>query len=259
MDKNKREVNLLLHEPQALVAHYQSIINIVVSKFISRGFFTVEEKMDIVQNINETLLERKIFNIQRNYNGSVLLSTYFSKVIYNHCLEIARGRKNKRSYGAETLLENVSDTSLSAVNKLVLEDEVNRLSAILCGVLRCSFRLWIALKLFARIRLTKEDFLEVSVKETSTYNSFKKQFFVDYDALNDKSVYQAAIPLLNHITGKNTDADSMRKWMNMQIDKIIALQNGEPPRAQHNRETIRLLLQKYFETAGNDKFFKQLQ
>ncbi len=249
MDKNKnhREVQLLLNKPNELVAHYQSIIEIVVSKFVSRGFFDSEEKKDVIQNINEALLEKKMGSIQRNYNGSVLLSTYFSKVVYNHCLEIARSKKNQTRIGSEDLLQNHSDTNISVENRLILKDEINRIQVILKGVIGLSLRVLIALKLYARVPLTKADFQGKMIPEDDLFNGFKKAFFHPFDELNDKEVYEKAIPFLNKITSKNTDADSMRKWVNMQIDKIIQLQDGEPPRSKHSRDTIRILLQMFFE------------
>jgi len=246
-NKNQYEVQLLLNKPNELVAHYQSIIEVVVSKFVSRGFFDVAEKKDVVQNINEALLERKMGSIQRNYNGSVLLSTYFSKVIYNHCLEITRSKKNQTRIGSEDLLQNHSDTNVSAENQLILKDEINRIEIVLKGVIGLSLRVLIALKLYARVPLTMTDFQGKMIQEDDLFNDFKKDFFNPFDELNDKEVYVKAIPFLNKLTSKNTDADSMRKWVNMQIDKIIQLQDGEPPRSKHSRDTIRILLQMFFE------------
>ena len=247
VNKNKFEVNLLLNDPPALVTHYQSIISIVVTKFIVRGFFNEADKMDVIQNINEALLARKIHLIQKNYNGSVLLSTYFSKVIYNHCLEISRSQKNRNHTGSELLLRNVSDATVSPLQKLALRDEVNRLSIILNAVIGLSLRLRIALRLFARATITLADFQGELVSEDDLFENFKSNFFGDYNTWNDKEVYEKAIPFLNKLTGKNTDADSMRKWLNLQVDRIVELQNGQPPRSFHNRETIKILLQMYFE------------
>ncbi len=247
MKNNKEAVQLLLNDPKALIAAYQNIIEIVVTKFVRRGFFSDDEKMDIVQKINESLLERKVYNIQRNYNGSVLLSTYFSKVVYNQCLEITRSRKNKTRVESETLLVNQADSSLNAEDKLLIQDEINRLGIILKYVIKCSFRLFIALKLYARIPLSIKDLDEVMPVENHLFRNFKDLFFKAYDHFNDKEVYTRAIPFLNSLTGKSTDWDSMRKWLNIQIDKLIELQNGDPPRSGHNRETIRILLAKYFE------------
>ncbi len=246
-EKNQYEVQLLNNDPNALVSHYQGVVKIIVSKFVSRGFFPESEKMDVIQTINEALLGGKMDRIKKNYNGSVLLSTYFSKVVYNHCLEIARSNKKKPSLGSEELLQNTSDTGISIEQKLVLRDEVNRLQTILTGIIGLGLRLHLALKLYARIPLTKEDFKGALIVENDQYKAFKNRFFTTYDGLNDKEVYQKAVPFLNKLTSKNTDADSMRKWLNMQLDKIIRLQNGDPERSAHSRDTIRILLQMLFE------------
>lgn len=247
-DKNQYEVQLLLNNPNELVTYYQEVIEIIVVKFVSRGFFMSEEKMDIIQNINEALLAKKMGSIQRNYNGSVLLSTYFSRVVYNHCLEIARGRKGSLKVASEEILVNRANDEISADKRMILKDEINRLMIIIKGVLFPDLRLRLALKLYSRVPLSMIDFQGVLIKEDEVFKHFKKIFFKPFDELNDKEVYKKAIPFLNKITGKQTDADSMRKWMNMQIDKIIDLQNGKPPRSKHSRETMRILLQMYFES-----------
>lgn len=244
---NQEEVQLLKENPGALVAHYQTIVKIVVSKFIARGFFSYDEQMEVVQQVNEALLSKKIESIQRNYNGSVLLSTYFSKVVYNLCIEVTRKQKKVVRSEAVEVLEKQAQDETSAFDKMVIKDELNRLQLILKTIIKPTLRLYIALKLYAKAVLFKSDFHGELVVEDELYRAFIADFFDAYDDWNDKEVYKKAVPFLNKLTRKKADPDSFRKWLNMQIDKIIELQNGEPPRAFHNRDSIRILLQLFFE------------
>lgn len=240
-------MDMLQNDPATLLTHYQPIVNVVVSKLIRRGFFSVDEKMDVVQQVNTVLLEKKLAQIQRNYNGTVLLSTYFSKVVYNHCLEIVRGTTKQAVLHSDQLLSNTKDENLSIEDRLIIDDEKTRLEAILKGVVGLSLRTIIALKLFARVIITLRDYQEVMYVEDELSKNFEEIFFNDYSDMNDKEVYQSAIPFLNRITEKKIDSDSHRKWINMTVDRIAELLNGNPPRSAYNRETVKILVQLYFE------------
>ena len=148
--------------------------------------------MDIIQQVNAIMLEKKLEQVRRNYNGSVLLSTYFSKVVYNQCLEIIRGRKKQIALHSEELLSKEKDDQLSVENKLIIEDEKARLDVIIKGILGLSPRLIIALKLFSRVLVKEEDYLGTLLPENEVKQNFEELFFSDYTAMNDKEVYRLA-------------------------------------------------------------------
>lgn len=248
--KNQYEIQLLERDLSALVTHYQPVIEIVVSKFITRGFFKVDEKMDVVQTVNEQLLEKKMERIRQHFNGSVYLSTYFSKVVYNICLEVARSKQRRPHMESEESLKTVAQTDWTPVQKLAVQDELFRLEALLRGIEKKRTRTVLSLKLFARILLEEEDLGEYrQAFARDELAMVRTTFFDPYDEMSDKEIYQIIILLFNKIEQKKSDADSLRKWINQLCDKLVLLLNGDPPRSGHSRETLKMLLQLYYEKA----------
>lgn len=243
MDKNKEDIELLKNNPQKLLGKYQNIIEITVSKFIQRGFFKRDEKMDMVQSINQQMLESKLERIQQHYNGSTYLTTYFSKVVYNACLEIARSNKRKPIILDDSVLSYQADKSAMTEKNLMIEEEINRLEGLLKGIRKKKEKINFCLKLYARKVLEEKDLADYPQTKTEVL----QPFFSHYDELNDKEVYKQVIPFFNLMEGKKGDADSLRKWFNMHLDKIIAILNGVPPIYGYDRNTLRILLQYFFD------------
>lgn len=246
-DKNKFELHLLETDLKGLVAHYQPLIQIVVSKFISKGFFRPDEKMDMVQMVNASLLEGRMEKIREHFNGSVYLSTYVSKVIYNLCLEKARSKSRKAPLLEIDRFSNLQEHSISSHDRLVLQDEKRRLAAILKGVFKQRTKRLICLKVFSRIVLNDADLGEYrSVVAKHELAMVRTTFYDPYDKIIDKDAYHILCLLFNKIDDKTTDADSLRKWISLFIDKMLRLLNGDPPRASYDKETLKILLQIYF-------------
>ncbi len=246
--RNQYEIELLQNDPTALVTHYQSIIEIVVNKFITRGFFSSDDRMDVIQTVNEQLLEKKMSRIQEHFNGSVYLSTYFSKVVYNICLEISRRKQRQPKTVSDEVLRTVAQREWSPEQKLAIRDELLRLEAVLKGIRRRPTRTKISLKLFARVLLNDMDLGEYrKALAKDELAMVRTTFFDPYDALTDKEVYGIIVKLFNKIEDKNNDPDSMRKWLNQVVDRIVEVLNGDPPRSQHNRDSLKILIQMYYE------------
>ncbi|MEM1319356.1 MAG: hypothetical protein AAGG75_03820 [Bacteroidota bacterium] len=252
-DTNKRAIELLHTDPAALLAHFQPIVEATVARFIARGFFTPADKMDVVQTINTQMLERKLAKIKTHFNGSVYLSTYFGKVVYNSCLEIIRQQQRRpQTYGDE-LLRHHSESALNAYEALAIRDELLRYQAILRGLSRRRFKSELCLRLFARILLQRNHMappINTLPKEQAAV--LIDTFCQPYEQLKDKEVYRKIIVLFNHHENRNGDSDSLRKWVTILVDRIIDLLNGDPPVAAYRRDSLKVLLQYYYEKEKED-------
>ncbi len=243
-DQNTQEAEWLRREPDKLLAHYQFIIEATVARFIGRGFFRPEEKMEMVQEVNVDLLEKKMARMQEQYNGSVFLRTYFSKVVYNSCLEMARRRKRQpKALPVEGLTEPPS-LQLSAFEELAIRDELKRLEALLRGH-RQYYKLRLCFKLWSRSSLKKEDWQFFDGPKTRE-SIARLEENGNEPGLSDKETFELANGLFNILEGKNTDADSLRRWVQQQADGFIGLLNGNPPTSRYNREAFKILLRYYF-------------
>ncbi len=249
--QNSTEINWLEESPGRLLTHYQYIVEATVAKFILRGFFSANEKMEVVQEINLRLLEQKMQKIQEHYRGTVLLRTYFAKVVYNTCLEICRQqRRQAQILGEDHLLQHV-DSKGNAHEQLVIKDELLRLQAALKGLQSDQYKGQLCLKAWVRFLLAQPDIqFYQSPKTREAIEAIKAKLFTPYDQMNDQQVYGLLIDLFNLVENKSNTADSLRKWVVNIIDQLIVLLNGDPPVSAHSRQSIKLLLQYYFDQDG---------
>ncbi len=247
IDKNAWEVDLLHADPASLVAHYQPTVGIIVQQFIRRGFFEGHEKMDIVQAVNTQLLEKKMGKMQKQFNGSVFLLTYFSKIVQNICVEMTRRRKKQPVFVEPEILLNVEEKQSNAFEKMAIQDELLRLEGLLIGW-RKRIKTEFCLKLFARIILEEKDLFGLDTEKTKLkINNIKSCFYNNYETLTDKEIAEIVIPVFNIIENKKNDADSLRKWIYLQVEKIVKILNGDPPVYAYDREALKVLLRFYYE------------
>ena len=243
-DQNTQETEWLYQSPDKLLVHYQFIVEATVARFISRGFFQPEEKMEVVQEVNMELLEKKMARMQEQYNGSVYLRTYFSKIVYNSCLELARSRKRQpHILSFEGLLEK-SAPQRSALEELAIRDELKRLEALLKGH-RQYYKLRLCFKLWTRSTLHPEDWQFFDGPKTKTAIARLRERG-NRTEMPDKEAFELASTLFNLLENKNTDADSLRRWVQQQADTFILLMNGNPPVSRYSRDTFKILLRYYF-------------
>ena len=243
-DQNTLETEWLQQEPDRLLAHYQFIIEATVARFISRGFFRPEEKMEVVQEVNVEMLEKKMSRMQEQYNGSVYLRTYFSKVVYNSCLEMARRRKREpQIFTAESLMEEAA-SQRTAIEELAIRDELNRLEALLKGH-RQFYKLRLCFKLWVRSSIHREDWQFFDGPKTQKAITRLREKGNNPD-LSEKDAFELAGELFNLLEGKNTEGDSLRRWVQHQADAFIVLLNGNPPISRYSRNTFKTLLRYYF-------------
>lgn len=245
-DDHREEVEWLHHQPEKLLLRYQFIIGHVVSACVARGYFPPHDREDMVQQVNLILLEKKLARMREQFNNTVLLRTYFTKIVWNTCLEIARARgRQPKMVDAELLLEFRSDPS-SASDETLIRDEVRRFEGILRSMHTGRHKAVICLKLFARIPLRHEDLQWYDTPRTRTvFEAVSKTLLQPYDHLSDKDLYTLVAPLFDAVENKITDADSLRKWVGSLIDQFIRLLNGQPPSAAHDKASLKVLIGLY--------------
>ena len=249
-NQNEQEIEWLHDKPEQLLMHYQFIIEATVASFIRKGFFKQEEREDLIQQLNLQCLEGKLTKIKTQFNGTVYLRTYFSKVIYNACQEIARKRKRAPQMLSTNLLFNEDSKELSAQVLLVIKEELKRLEASLKTMGKKKLKSEFCLKLLVRIILQQLDIQFYSSPKTQKEITLLKQhFFQQYDHLSDKEVYGIAIQLFNKLENKSNDWDSLRRWTQQQLDRLIGLLNNEWSATNYDRESLKILLQRYFSSS----------
>lgn len=247
LTQNEKECDWLVHDQSRLLTHYQPVVEIVFRQFMARGFFREEEKKELIQEVNLQLLEKKLASIRTHFKGSVLLKTYFSKVVYNSFQEIARRRRRQPDFVGEETLLHTADSQLSPIQQLAIRDEMYRLEGILKGFQRKRHKAEFNLKLYVRFLLRETDIqFYNSPKTAPSIELIRQHFFQAYDTLSDKEIYVIAVQLYNIIEQKNNDGDSLRRWIDGVSRRLIESLNGTPPVSAHTVESLKALLQLYF-------------
>ncbi len=246
-DDHREEVEWLHHQPDKLLLRYQFIIAHVVNTCIVRGYFQPHDREDIIQQVNLVMWEKKLERMRAQFNDTVLLRTYFTKIVWNTCLELARAKgRQPRLVDSEILLEFLSETA-GAADATLIQDEVRRFEGLLKSIQSGRHKATFCLKLFARIPLQRDDLQWYDTPRTrGIFEAVSDQLTRPYDDLSDKEVYALVAPLFDALENKTTDADSLRKWVSGIVDQFIRLLNGEPPSAAHDKSSLKTLTGLYF-------------
>lgn len=243
---NALDVYLLNHDPHKLLEHYQPTIEIIVKKYIARGLFRPQEKDDVVQTINEKLLSGKIAKIQNLYNHTCYLSTYFSKIVSNLCLEIKRRHKTvPYALSLDEVEPGYQDER--ADNALMIRDELNRFDRVLRMYYRSRPKLTLCLKLIFHIPLTETDIRDYYPDcPVEDQQLLTERFGHDRVQATEKEVYAAVTPLFNQCEQKRNSPDALRKWLNARIDEVITLLNAGGAGANYDKPALKLLVEQYY-------------
>lgn len=240
-DRNQEEWDMLRERPADLLLRYQDLISFTVSSLVRRGFFVADDKAEIIQEINLALLERKLDRILAHYDGSVYLRTYFGKVVYHLCLEHSR-RQSKTVWLPEDALYNQASKELTPMQETLLQDETNRLDAIL-RMMPKSYKARLCLKSWARLLLQGADVqLYDTPSSRAALAEIKQQLFEPYDHLSELEVFELLVALFNVLEGKDAAADSLRRWTTELAKRVVGALNGEPPTCAYQTDTLKILL-----------------
>ncbi len=242
MTINDKEIKLLTSDPSALIVKYQYIIKIIINKFISTGSINPSDREEFIQIVNEKLL-LSVEKIKKQYKGISLLKTYFSSIIRNICLE----EINKRKRYNFVELEKSNDLKLSENTEYDdLNNEFDRLSKILDMYHSKTSKLVLCLKLIYRLPVNMKDFTNYSMK----FNTDEIKEFINMvnppEIVPEFKLFQLLTPYINKCDNQNNQPDAIRKWVKRKIDEIIELMNGNPPRANYDKDSLQILIEKYY-------------
>jgi hypothetical protein len=244
--RNAADIDLLKSDPRKLIVSYQGTIRIIVSTYIRSGMFDAADFNDIIQHLNNELLE-KVPRIQQQYNGTSLFRTYLSNIIRHACLNLHQKKQRKPVFVgfADSFLTPGSN---EIDRRHLIEHDVLTLRAIIQQSHSERPKLVLCLKLMYRIPITRKDILDwwpaCSEHDLST---FLKAMDGEARRLTDKRAFELARPLMNSAESNTSSADAFRRWTDERILGILELLNGSPPTSAHNKETLGILLDDFFD------------
>ncbi len=215
-------------------------------QFFRRGFFAHVEKQELVQQLNLLLLEDKLARIATHYDGSVLLRTYFARVVYNLCVDELRRQKRQISTTPTTALLTEKDTALTPEERLLLKDELARLTALL-QLLPRRYRSIICLKGWARIVLLAIDLQHYRAPRTEKIFQQLYRFFQPYDALRDAEIFGVLAALFSLVEQTDIVPDSLRRWTDLQADRLVADLNAGDTGSAYTKGVLKTFLRYHYE------------
>lgn len=250
MNKNEHNIDLLYNHPDKFIETHQSTIEIIAGNFVRSGLLRYSEKDDMAQYVNEKLIGSKIKLMQQHYDRSYYLITYLSMVIRNLCLEYI---SKKTEFKKKEVTVNVLDVDFisddSPTTGIIINEELDRLDAVLQLFHKTKPKLQLCLKVLIGNITNADDvkaaFPNCSNKDTEYFlNKCNPQS--DENLINEKEMYVVLTGFFNKYGKKQNTPDALRKWMDVKFNEIIDLMNGEPKQAEYTKETLKILLQKYY-------------
>lgn len=245
MDENKKDIDLLMNDPGALLVKYQNIVEISVVKYCGQGYFPYADVDEVCQYVNEKILIRAE-NLQKQYNGSSLVRTYLAAVIRNAVLEYVRHHKRSGFSAYEGLDVNKVDSNFS-IDKVILREEFERLERILSLFTKKRAKTEICLKMIHRIPITIFDLKKYSDKIDSEKSYRMIRTLNESMVYKEKDILHIMNDWFSYHEDKTTTIDTMRKWVKGRIKEIIRHLNGFPPTRAYDEESLHILLEKYYE------------
>ena len=222
----------------------QSTIRKAVYYHIFKGYFQPDSADDIVQDISVFLLEKGNGIIQQ-FRGQSSFQTYIKAVIFNFCCDLYRSKRYRKE--AYESIERIADLTEQPIPQKILDDEFSKLTLLFQLFGKRKFRLILCLKLTYKLPVSKVDIqnysTSVNQKETVTILNLNK---LNNVRTKDKQIFATLNGIFNRVEGKTTSVDSSRKWVDLKTDEMIQFMNGEPPVSLYNRESLQILIEKYF-------------
>jgi hypothetical protein len=132
-------------------------------------------------------------------------------------------------------------------NRLVLAQELERFGKILKLFTQQRAKLELFLKLYFRIPVTLDDFRKYHPGiAMSIVDSVSRELSMERE-LKDKDIYEIIAMVSLDANDKHASGEAVRKWIRNRVEEMIVLLNGKYHKRSHNRETLQILAEMYYE------------
>lgn len=245
-------LSLLHRDPEEFLLRCQPIIRICVQQYMASGMFPFTEAKDIIQSVNEKLFSQ-LEGIAENYKGRVLLKTYVNVAIRNICLKINEERL--RTIKTIQIHEGHGHYTIDPTDSIVIDEELDRLHTVLQLFPAERDKLYIGMKLYFKIPLRRQDLTRWSTRiRPAQENRLISAFGKNYNDMTSLEIFSLFAPVWNTVERKSLAPRSIEHWANENINAIIKLMNGNPPRRAHSKETLQLLLSEEYSRHINTEY-----
>jgi len=244
------KTELLFRDASEYLESNQCVIRCIVLKFAGSGLFTGCQIDDVIQHVNERLLTDILEKMKSQYRPMCRIQTYFSKIVRNLCLEYAEICNKRNIQEMKVDFSRAQFGTQETTSAEVAFGEIfEQLETLLCLYGNRRPRIELFFKISLRLGITEEDVLRCY--PTCSKDMLDK-FMLNFNhsaarrKTKDAVVYTRLIPLVNELDGRGCTADALRKSIHRKYDEIAEILNVAPINAALTRETVKLLLEKYY-------------
>jgi hypothetical protein len=233
---------------------YKKMIqNIIWFQLIEKGYYTYEEKDDLVQSVFLDLLEREE-KIISSFKNESKFSTFLNAVVINICRDLRKKKIRDNSRKSNTtgeennfIFSNIRSTDFTPEQQMVIGEYLQKLKIILYTYPKNRRKIFVSLKAIYRLIILLSELPSMDLQATknkiiqeclAALNNFSIE-------ITDQEIYRLLTQIFNLIDGTNKTNDAIRKWLDDRIAEIISLLNGNPPEARFDKDTFRFLFEYY--------------
>jgi DNA-directed RNA polymerase specialized sigma24 family protein len=251
--------NLLAHHPLTVVLMYRTYIKKFVRYKNAADNTTSDEWEDIFQEVITRLISGKIQRIQErfdftykkynNFSKKNLFTSYLMVTVRNIYMDIIRERKVRLLTRGQTLpidevIERYNFKGENLMNRLVIDQEFEKLHTVLALYYKSRPRLELCLKLKCRILLSAEDIKDCFPGCSSEDINILRQ---DFKGVKDKKLFDTVVPAFNRNEGRLNKSDTLRKWISVKLDEITSHLNQTHTDNVYNSKNLVDLITLYYE------------
>lgn len=228
----------------------------VVMRLVSKGMLGFSDVDDVIQELNEVYLNKKLADIQRNYSPKYgLFLPYFERTVYNKSMDVLARMSNKQmrttDFSETTDLLSGGEESLD--ESIFIREELKKLDIYFSLFHDKQAKLNLLFQLYARICLFEPDFRNYSNDiPVRLLEELLTCFGVPYHQLHDKEVYGEIKPLIELVEKKKITPDALRKWINERAEELIgSLSKGK---YEYDKESLKNLMQFYYKSRNDQNY-----
>lgn len=217
------------------------LVSKVVMRYVCKSSIPMREKEDVEMAIMEKILKQQE-KINFSFEKRANIKTYYVAIINRMCCEVIRSESKHwftvSDFNIEQELEKKPSIETGTDKPLIIKKEIKRLFNVLLLFNKERGKVLLFIKFLFDI-----PFGEAEVQEYCNGDYNRVKHFFDRDKCTSQAdIYNALAQITNTVEGKNIKGDSVRMWMNNQIELILKRMNnyGE---SNHCRESLKILLE----------------
>jgi hypothetical protein len=185
------------------------------------------------------------------YKGVAKFEGYLYVVVRRICINLSqkddKQKKRINTVSIDDIGYQAEDPSVHADHRLMIKEAVTRFGIILNTYRNNRSKLIFCLKALYRFPVTT-----IGLNTEGLAPDAVKTIQRIVNEINDKSssaanlqIYQQLALLFGTLERRTITDDAQRHWIDFYINQIIKAMNGEPPRSSFEKETFRLLFERW--------------